>query len=48
MKRVGTFEKLQQLCPVNMVRGRKDDEVFSYLPEIDISVQAVMSKWGRS
>ncbi len=39
MKRVGTFEKLQQLCPVNMVKGRKEDEGFSYLPEIDFSVQ---------
>ena len=28
MKRVGTFEKLQQLCPVNMIKGRKEDEGF--------------------
>jgi hypothetical protein len=39
MRRVGTLERLQQLCPVNMVKGRKVGEGFSYLPEIDISVQ---------
>jgi hypothetical protein len=39
MRRVGTFEKLRQLCPVNMVKGRKDDEGFSYLTDIDVSVQ---------
>ena len=39
VKRVGAFEKLQQLCPVNMVKGRKDDEGFDYLPDIDLSVQ---------
>ena len=39
MKRVGTFEKLCQLCPVNMVSGRKQDEGYSYLSDIDVSVQ---------
>jgi hypothetical protein len=39
MKRVGSFEKLQRICPVNMVKGRKEDEGYGYLPEIDISVQ---------
>lgn len=39
MKRVGTFDKLRQLCPVNMVKGRKEDEGYSYLSDIDVSVQ---------
>jgi hypothetical protein len=39
MKRVGTFDKLRQLCPVNIVKGRKEDEGYSYLSDIDISVQ---------
>jgi len=39
MKRVGSFEKLRRLCPVNMVEGRKEDEGYSYLPDLDISVQ---------
>ena len=39
MRRVGSFERLRQLCPVNMVKGRKEDEGFTYLPEIDTSVQ---------
>jgi hypothetical protein len=39
MKRVGSFEKLRPLCPVNVVRGRKEDEGYSYLREIDLSVQ---------
>lgn len=39
MKRTGSFEKLQRLCPVNMVRGRKEDEGYGYLPDIDVSVQ---------
>src|ERR1700722_12593596 len=39
MKQVGTFEKLQKVCPVNMVKGRKEDEGYSYLPDIKVSVQ---------
>ncbi|WP_375567600.1 T4SS efffector SepA family protein [Oceaniradius stylonematis] len=39
MKRVGSFEELHRTCPVNMVKGRKEDEGYGYLPEIDISVQ---------
>ncbi len=39
MKRAGSFERLQQSCPANMVKGPKEDEGFSYLPEIDVSVQ---------
>jgi hypothetical protein len=39
MKRVGSFEKLRQACPVNVVKGRKEDDGYSYLREIDISVQ---------
>jgi hypothetical protein len=39
MKRVGSFERLRQACPVNMVTGRKEDEGYSYLREIDVSVQ---------
>jgi len=39
MKRLGTFDKLRQLCPVNMVKGRKEDEGYGYLSDIDVSVQ---------
>ena len=39
MKRVGTFDELRRLCPVNMVKGRKEDEGYTYLPDIDVSVQ---------
>jgi hypothetical protein len=39
IQRVHTFEKLRQLCPVNMLKGRKEDEGYSYLSDIDISVQ---------
>ena len=39
MKRAGSFERLQESCPANMVKGPKEDEGFSYLSEIDISVQ---------
>jgi hypothetical protein len=39
IKRLGSFESLRKLCPVNMVKGRKDDEGYSYIPEIDVSVQ---------
>lgn len=39
MKRTGSFEKLQRLCQVNMVRGRKEDEGYGYLADIDVSVQ---------
>lgn len=39
MERVGTFEKVSKLCPVNMVSGRKEDEGYCYLSDIDVSVQ---------
>jgi hypothetical protein len=39
IKRVGGVDKLRQVCPVNVVKGRKQDEGFRHLPEIDISVQ---------
>lgn len=39
MKHVGSFDKLQRLCPVNMVKGRKEDDGYGYLSDIDISVQ---------
>ncbi len=39
LKRVGAFEKLRRLCPVNMASGRKEDEGYSYLSDIDVSVQ---------
>lgn len=37
--RVGSFEKLRQVCPVNMVEGRKEDEGYGYLSDIGVSVQ---------
>ena len=39
MKRVGSFDELQKLCPVNMVRGRKEDEGYKYFSDIEMSVQ---------
>jgi len=39
MQRVGSFDELQRICPVNMVKGRKEDEGYGHLPEIDVSVQ---------
>lgn len=39
MNRLGSIYKLRQLVPVNMVKGRKDDEGYGYLVDIDISVQ---------
>ena len=39
MTHFSSFEKLRQACPVNIVQGKKDDEGYGYLPEIDISVQ---------
>jgi hypothetical protein len=39
MRRLGDFDKLSQICPANMVRGQKEDDGYSYLPEINVSVQ---------
>ena len=42
MKQCGTFDELRQLCPdVNMVQGRKEDEGYSYLDEVDFSIQGL-------
>ena len=39
MKHFGSFEKLRKVCPINIVQGKKEDEGYSYLSDIDISVQ---------
>jgi hypothetical protein len=39
MKRVHDIGKLRQVCPVNMVKGRKTDEGYTYLSNIAVSVQ---------
>ena len=39
MNRVDSFVKLQHLIPINMVKGEKVDDGFSYLSEIDVSFQ---------
>lgn len=39
MKEVKSYEKLRQICPVNMVKGRKTTDGYNHLPDIDISVQ---------
>ncbi len=41
MDSVGSFEELPGICPVNMVKGRKDDEGYRYVQDIDISVQGL-------
>ena len=39
VKRGMTCDDLYQLCSINMVIGQKRDEGYSYLPDIDISLQ---------
>jgi hypothetical protein len=36
---LGSFEKVQSISPANIVKGRKEDEGYHYLPEGDLSVQ---------
>lgn len=38
-RQLGSFRRLRQLSPVNMVEGQKEDEGYSYLAEINISFQ---------
>ncbi len=39
MEHLSDFDAVRSICPVNMVRGYKDDEGYSYLSEIDLSFQ---------
>ena len=39
MNKLRDFDELRRRCPVNMVRGRKEDEGYHHLAEIDVSVQ---------
>lgn len=39
MNRLGSIYKVRQLVPVNMVKGHKEDEGYSHLADINISVQ---------
>ena len=38
-KEISDFEKLRNIAAVNMVKGKKFDEGYRYLPEADLSVQ---------
>lgn len=39
MKEVKDFDKLRRICPVNMVKGKKNDEGYNHLSDINVSVQ---------
>lgn len=39
MKSLTGIKEVHQICPVNIVPGRKEDEGYSYLEEVNISVQ---------
>jgi hypothetical protein len=39
IKEVKDFDKLRRICPVNMVKGKKNDEGYNHLPDINVSVQ---------
>ena len=41
MIRLADHDELRELCPVNMVQGRKEDEGYRYLEEIDVSIQGM-------
>ena len=41
MKELDDIVELRRYCPANMVQGRKEDEGYRYLPEVDISVQGM-------
>ena len=38
-KNKADFSNLRRLVPVNIVKGKKEDEGYHYLPSVDISVQ---------
>jgi hypothetical protein len=38
-KKIGDFEKVRQLAGVNMVQGKKEDEGYHFLSEVNFSVQ---------
>ena len=38
-EQLSDFDAVQKVCPVNIVRGCKEDEGYRYLPEIDLSFQ---------
>ena len=38
-ERARNFDELNRLCPANMVQGRKQEEGYRFLSEIDVSVQ---------
>lgn len=41
MHHTRNFERLVQTCPANMVQGRKTDDGYHFLREIDVSVQGL-------
>ena len=41
MRDAGSFEKLAQMCSASMVRGRKTEDGYRHLSEIDVSVQGL-------
>lgn len=41
MQDAGSFGKLARMCPANMVRGKKTEDGYRHLSEIDVSVQGL-------
>ena len=41
MRSAGSFAKLDRMCPANLVRGRKIDDGYHHLSEIDVSIQGL-------
>jgi hypothetical protein len=39
MKEVKDFDRLRGVCPINLVKGKKTDEGYSHLSDINVSVQ---------
>ncbi|MCY4461250.1 MAG: hypothetical protein OXC26_12785 [Albidovulum sp.] len=41
MEQLGDFDRLWRMCPANIVKGRKVNEGYRYLSEVDISFQGM-------
>ena len=53
MKQLANFDELRQLCPANIVQGRKEDEGYRHLAEVDVRFKACprttrAQRWWRS
>ena len=47
-QQLSDLDEIQRICQINMVRGRKEDEGFRFVSELDVSIQGLSANGACS